>query len=76
MTAVLVVSTAVTLVVAVAAMVVALASGAGHDHDALLVAGRMASSTSVLLVVTVVWLADGMHHVAATTDTRATPARV
>lgn len=71
--AVLVISTGVTLAVGIAAVIVALASGTGHDHDALLVAGRMASSTSVLLVVTVVWLADGMHHVQATTDTRGTP---
>lgn len=75
-TAVLAVSVGVTAAVGIAAVVVALASGAGHDHDALLVAGRMASSTSVLLVVTVVWLADGMHHVDATTDTRGTPTPV
>ncbi|WIB60626.1 phosphatase PAP2 family protein [Curtobacterium sp. MCLR17_007] len=75
-TAVLVVSTGVTAAVGVAAVVVAFASGAAHDHDALLVAGRMASSTSVLLVVTLVWLADGMHHAAATTDTRGVPTPV
>ncbi|KQS09292.1 hypothetical protein ASG04_10575 [Curtobacterium sp. Leaf183] len=75
-TAVLVVSTGVTAAVGVAAVVVALASGAAHDHDALLVAGRMASSMSVLLVVTLVWLADGMHHAAATTDTRGVPTPV
>lgn len=72
-TAVLVIATGVTAAVGAAAAVLVLASGAAHDHDALLVAGRMASSTSVLLVVTLVWLADGMHHAAATTDTRGVP---
>lgn len=74
-TAVLVIATGVTVAVGIAALVVAVSSGSGHDHDAMLVAGRMASSASVLLVVTVVWLADGMHHVAATTDTRGAPTR-
>jgi len=69
-TAVLVVATGVTFLVGVAALVYGVTGGA-HDHAAILVAGRMASSASVLAVVTIVWIADGMHH-ATRTDTEAT----
>ncbi|WP_185021556.1 phosphatase PAP2 family protein [Curtobacterium sp. PhB130] len=77
-TVVLLVSVGVVVAVGVTALVVALTTGSGsgsggYDHDAMLVAGRMASSASVLIVVTVVWLADGMHHAAPTTDTTALP---
>lgn len=75
-TAVLLVSTGVTLAVGIAALVLAVTNGSGHDHDAMLVAGRMASSVSVLLAVTAVWLADGMHHTAPTTNTKGLPAPV
>ncbi|MGN8048391.1 phosphatase PAP2 family protein [Curtobacterium sp. 22159] len=71
-TAVLLVGTGVTFLVAVVALVYGVAGGT-HDHSAILVAGRMASSASVLAVVTIVWVADGMHH-AARTDTEALPA--
>lgn len=71
-TALLLVGTGATLLVGLVALVIGLATASGHDHDALLVAGRMASSASVLAVVSVVWLADGMHH-AARTDTAAIP---
>ena len=54
-------------------LVVGLAGGS-HDHGAILVAGRMASSASVLAVVSVVWLADRQHH-ADRTDTAALPAQ-
>ena len=57
-TAVLLVATAVTFVVGVAALVYGIAGGV-HDHGAILVAGRMASSASVLAAVAVVWIADG-----------------
>jgi len=72
-TALLLIATGVTLAVGAAAVVVALADPSG-DHDAMLVAGRMASSASVLLTATVVWLADGLHHAAPTTDVTAPPA--
>jgi membrane-associated phospholipid phosphatase len=72
-TALLLVATGVGLLVGVAAVVAGLA-GIADLHDAVLVAGRMASSVSVLAVVTVVWLADGLHH-AAQTDERALPPR-
>lgn len=68
---VLLVATGVTFLVGVAALVYGV-SGGVHDHAAILVAGRMASSASVLAVVTIVWIADGMHH-AARTDTEALP---
>ena len=71
-TGVLLVATGVTFLVGVAALVYGVTGGA-HDHAAILVAGRMASSASVLAVVTIVWFADGMHH-AARTDTGAVPA--
>ncbi len=70
---VLLVATGVTFLVGVAALVYGV-SGGVHDHAAILVAGRMASSASVLAVVTIVWIADGMHH-AARTDTEALPVR-
>ncbi|WP_222836487.1 hypothetical protein, partial [Curtobacterium sp. B18] len=70
---VLLVATGVTSWVGVAALVYGV-SGGVHDHAAILVAGRMASSASVLAVVTIVWIADGMHH-AARTDTEALPVR-
>jgi len=70
-TAVLVLATGVTFLVAVGALVYGVVGGQ-HDHAAILVAGRMASSASVLATVTVVWIADGMHH-AARTDTEAIP---
>jgi membrane-associated phospholipid phosphatase len=54
---VLLVATGVTFLVGVAALVYGIAGGT-HDHAAILVAGRMASSASVLAVVTIVWLAD------------------
>ena len=73
MTAVLLLGTGATFLVAVAALVVGV-TGAADLHDAVLVAGRMASSASVLAVVTVVWLADGLHH-AEQTDARARPPR-
>ncbi|WP_186317612.1 phosphatase PAP2 family protein [Curtobacterium sp. 9128] len=75
-TAVLLVATGVVAAVGVAAVVVAVSRGSAGDHEAMLVAGRMASSASVLLTVTAVWLADGMHHVARTTDTSGIPAPV
>jgi hypothetical protein len=70
---VLLVATGVTFLVGVAALVYGISGGA-HDHGAILVAGRMASSASVLAVVTIVWIADGMHH-AARTDSEAIPGR-
>lgn len=70
-TAILLIGTAVTFLVGVVALVVGLAGGS-HDHGAVLVAGRMASSASVLAVVSVVWLADRQHH-ADRTDTAALP---
>ncbi|OEI68958.1 hypothetical protein Cus16_1448 [Curtobacterium sp. ER1/6] len=72
-TVVLLLATGVTLLVGVVALVVAVAQLA-DVHGAVLVAGRMASSASVLAVVTVVWIADGMHH-AAQTDVAALPPR-
>ncbi|WP_181429268.1 phosphatase PAP2 family protein [Curtobacterium sp. MCSS17_008] len=73
LTVVLLLATGVTFLVALVALVVALTGGA-DVHGAVLVAGRMASSASVLAVVAVVWLADGLHH-AARTDTRTLPPR-
>ena len=73
-TALLLIATGVTLAVGATAFVVALTDPSG-DRDAMLVAGRMASSASVLLTVTVVWLADGLHHAAPTTDPAGPPAR-
>ncbi len=61
MTALLLLATGVTFLVGVVAVVAGL-SGVADLHGAVLVAGRMASSVSVLAVVTVVWLADGLHH--------------
>ncbi len=72
-TALLLLATGVTFLVGVVAVVAGL-SGVADLHGAVLVAGRMASSVSVLAVVTVVWLADGLHH-AAQTDERALPPR-
>jgi len=73
-TAVLLVSVGVTFLVGLAALVLGVGGTSGTaDHDAMLVAGRMASSASVLAVVTAVWVADGMHH-ARRTDTQAIPA--
>ncbi|WIA97275.1 phosphatase PAP2 family protein [Curtobacterium sp. MCBA15_004] len=66
-------ATAVTFLVGVVALVVGL-TGGSDGHDAILVAGRMASSASVLAVVAVVWLADGQHHVTRS-DVSAPPAR-
>ncbi len=60
-TGVLLVATGVTFLVGLAALVYGMAGGS-QDHGAILVAGRMASSASVLAVVTLVWIADGMHH--------------
>lgn len=57
---VLLVATGVTFLVGVVALVSGVVSGSG-DHAAILVAGRMASSASVLAVVTLVWLADDRH---------------
>ena len=57
---VLVVAVGVALAVAIAALVVGLGGGA-HDHAAILLAGRLASSASVVAVVATVWFADGMH---------------
>ena len=74
-TAVLSVAAGVTLAVAVVAVVVSMANGTGHDHEALLIAGRMASSAAVLTAVTLVWLADGMHHSGRTTSPEAPVAR-
>lgn len=70
---VLLVATGVTLAVGVAALVVGLTGDGAHDHAAILMAGRLASSASVLAVVTAVWFLDGMHH-AARTDPAALPA--
>ncbi|WIB11665.1 hypothetical protein [Curtobacterium sp. MCPF17_052] len=70
------------LLVAVAAAlavgVVALLVGTLGDgeHGAMLLAGRLASSASVLAVITAVWLADGMHHVPPTTSADAPPVRI
>ncbi|MBT2502577.1 phosphatase PAP2 family protein [Curtobacterium sp. ISL-83] len=58
-TVVLVVASAIALAVAVVALVVGIVSAGGHDHGAMLVAGRMASSASVLVVVATVWVVDG-----------------
>ncbi|WFR67945.1 hypothetical protein P9139_06125 [Curtobacterium flaccumfaciens] len=71
MTGVLLVATGATFLVGLVALVYGVAGGT-HDHAAILVAGRMASSASVLAVVTIVWIADGMHH-AARTDTERIP---
>lgn len=71
-TGILLVATGVTFLVGLAALVYGVAGGT-HDHAAILVAGRMASCASVLAVVTIVWLADDMHH-APRTDTEAIPA--
>lgn len=62
MTAAMLVGVGVGIVVGAAAVVVTLTNGTGDDHSALLVAGRMAASTSVLLTLLAVWLADGLHH--------------
>ncbi|MEJ8284738.1 membrane-associated phospholipid phosphatase [Curtobacterium sp. PvP017] len=69
---VLLVATGVTLAVGVAALVVGLTGDGAHDRAAILMAGRLASSASVLAVVTAVWFLDGMHH-AARTDPAALP---
>ena len=63
---VLLVATGLTLVIGVAALVVGLTGDGAYDHAAILVAGRLASSASVLAVVTIVWFLDGMHHAART----------
>jgi membrane-associated phospholipid phosphatase len=70
-TLLLLVATGVTFLVGVAALLYGTV-GSVQDHGAILVAGRMASSASVLAVVTIVWIADDMHH-AARTDTEALP---
>lgn len=69
---VLLVATGVALAVGVAALVVGLTGDGAHDRAAILMAGRLASSASVLAVVTAVWFLDGMHH-AARTDPAALP---
>ncbi|MBF4613989.1 phosphatase PAP2 family protein [Curtobacterium sp. VKM Ac-1376] len=69
----LLVATGVAVVVGVVALVLGLTGDGAHDREAILVAGRMASSASVLAVVTVVWFLDGMHH-AARTDPATLPA--
>lgn len=69
---VLLVATGVALTVGVAALVVGLTGDGAHDRAAILMAGRLASSASVLAVVTAVWFLDGMHH-AARTDPAALP---
>ncbi len=61
---VLLVATGLALVVGVVALVVGV-SGAAHDHAAILVAGRLASSVSILAVVGAVWFADGSHPASA-----------
>ena len=73
-TVVLLVAVGVTLAVGVTALVIG-TTGSG-DHAAVLVAGRMASSSSVLAVIAAVWLADGMHHVPRTTSPTAPAVRV
>ncbi|WIE72577.1 phosphatase PAP2 family protein [Curtobacterium sp. MCJR17_020] len=70
---VLLVATGVTLAVGVAALVIGLAGDGAHDRAAILMAGRLASSASVLAVVAAVWFLDGMHH-AARTDPAVLPA--
>jgi membrane-associated phospholipid phosphatase len=65
-TGVLVVATAVTFLVGLGSLVFGVWGSGAHDHGAILVAGRMASSASVLAVVTIVWIADGMHRAART----------
>lgn len=72
-TAVLLLATGLAFLVGIVALVIAVAQST-DVHDAVLLAGRMASSASVLAVVTVVWLADGLHH-AAQTDAAAVPPR-
>lgn len=57
-TGLLVVGAGVTFLVGLAALVYGITGGT-HDHAAILVAGRMASSASVLAVVAMVWIADG-----------------
>ncbi|GGL02766.1 hypothetical protein GCM10009769_21120 [Curtobacterium luteum] len=57
---VLLVALGLALAVGVAALAVGF-SGTAHDHAALLLAGRLASSASILAVVATVWFADGMH---------------
>jgi hypothetical protein len=66
---VLLVVTGATLAIGVAALVVGLAGDGAYDHAAILLAGRLASSASVLAVVTAVWFLDGMHHAARTDPT-------
>ncbi|MFJ4076344.1 phosphatase PAP2 family protein [Curtobacterium sp. NPDC089991] len=72
---VLLVATGVTLAVGVAALVVGLTGDGAHDHAAILMAGRLASSASVLAVVTAVWFLDGMHHAARTDPAALSAAR-
>ncbi|MCS6546199.1 phosphatase PAP2 family protein [Curtobacterium herbarum] len=71
-TAVLLVAVAAALLVGVVALLVGTLGG---DHGAMLLAGRLASSASVLAVITAVWLADGMHHSPPTTSAAAPPVR-
>lgn len=73
-TVVLLVAMGVAFAVGVVALLVGTAGNG--DHDAMLLAGRLASSASVVAVVTAVWLADGMHHVPSTTSPAAPPTRV
>jgi membrane-associated phospholipid phosphatase len=72
-TVVLLVAVAAALLVGVVALLI---GTLGDDHGAMLLAGRLASSASVLAVITAVWLADGMHHVPPTTSPDAPPVRV
>jgi membrane-associated phospholipid phosphatase len=66
-TGVIVAAIGVAVALGVTATIVTVANGAGHDREALLLAGRMAAEGSVLGTILAVWLADGMHHVARTT---------
>ncbi|MCP1504073.1 membrane-associated phospholipid phosphatase [Curtobacterium herbarum] len=73
-TALLLVAVGAALLVGVVALLVG-TLGDG-DHGAMLLAGRLASSASVLGVITAVWLADGMHHAPPTTSADAPPVRI
>jgi hypothetical protein len=49
------------VLIAAIAVTVSVLNGVGHDRSALLVAGRMSATASVLATILAVWLADRMH---------------
>ncbi|KQO61323.1 hypothetical protein ASF23_12600 [Curtobacterium sp. Leaf261] len=71
-TAVMLVGIGVGVVVGAAAVLLTVSGGADDARGALLVAGRMVASTSVLVTLLAVWLADGLHHAAPTPRVPAT----